>query len=227
MVNDTKNAILIYSRLGSSRLPCKAFKTVGHYKLVELIIERLRILEKKINVKIILATTDNPFDDKLVQFALDKGVSVFRGDEDNVMKRTLNFIENTDVDNICRVNGDCPFVDYQLLLSAFYKLIEGYDLVTNIQQRTFPYGVAVEWFTSKLYKEYYHKALKEEKEHVTMHLYRYLNEIKYYNIVDKYNNSNLSLTIDTLQDYRLVSSYFKDLTAEEQLNLTYKQLLNL
>lgn len=227
MVNNAKNAILIYSRLGSSRLPCKALKRIGHYKLVELIIERLRILEEKLNAEIFLATTDNPFDDTLVQFALDRGVSVFRGDEDNVMKRTLNFIESTGVDNICRVNGDCPLVDYQLLVSAFYKLNEGYDFVTNIQERTFPYGIAVEWFTSKLFKEFYHKASIKEKEHVTMHLYRYLNEIKYYNIVDKYNNSNLSLTIDTLQDYILVSSYFEGLTAEEQLKLTYKQLLNL
>jgi spore coat polysaccharide biosynthesis protein SpsF (cytidylyltransferase family) len=225
MENNAFGAILIYVRLGSTRLPEKALKPIGNFKLIELIFNRLKSIENQYPIKLYLATTKAIEDNKLAAFGQSLNISVFRGDEKNLVDRTLEFINQTNYRYICRVNGDCPFVDLELICKGFDYIREGYDFVTNIKKRTFPYGVAVEWFNSDFYKNYSGDVLEKEKEHVTMHLYRLINEINHFNIESEIDNSKFNLTIDTHDDYNKIITYFKNLTKENQINLSYKKIL--
>ena len=58
--------------------------------------------------EIIIATTDNPADDKLCDEAKNLGVSVFRGSENDVLKRFKDAALNSRADVIIRLTADCP-----------------------------------------------------------------------------------------------------------------------
>ncbi|PKG44300.1 cytidylyltransferase domain-containing protein [Psychroflexus sp. MES1-P1E] len=225
MKKNTLGAVVIYARLGSSRLPRKAFIQIGDFKLIELIVNKLKVLEKKIPVKVFLATTTTTQDDELVTFVESLGIDVFRGDEDNVVERTLSFIRKTNYKYICRVNGDCPFVDLDLIIEGFNHITQDFEFITNIKNRTYPYGVAVEWFKSSFYQEFSVEVDEKEKEHVTMHLYRLIDKINYYGMEAEVNHSETSLTIDTVNDYNNIKRYFQNISKESQINLTYKKIL--
>ena len=221
-----KGALLIYARSGSSRLPNKALKKIGGYKLIELIIKRLIRLQNILPIKIYLATSNLPENDELSSFVEKLGISVFRGDENDLVDRTIDFIKQTNFEYISRVNGDCPFVDIELIAEGFKYINQDYDFVTNIKNRTYPYGIAVEWFKSDFYKKMSKNVNQNEKEHVTKHLYRKINEIKHYSIESNFNKSKFSLTIDTQHDYEKLKLIFEKYSEESQLKLNYKTIIN-
>lgn len=226
MESNKKGALLIYARSGSSRLPNKALKEIGGYKLIELVINRVISLQNTLPIQIYLATSNLPENDELVSFVEELGISVFRGDENDLVDRTIDFIKQMKYEYIARVNGDCPFVDIELIAEGFKYINQDYDFVTNIKNRTYPYGVAVEWFKSDFYKKMANDVNENEKEHVTKHLYRKINEINHYSIESSSNNSNTSLTIDTQQDYERLKLIFEKYSKESQLKLNYKKFKN-
>jgi spore coat polysaccharide biosynthesis protein SpsF len=217
--------IIIFSRTGSSRLPNKALMEVGEYRLLELIIKRLKPLRDELHFKVILATTHLKEDDVLISIAESEGVLWFRGEESNVMNRTKGVIEKFNLKAFCRVNGDCPLVDRELIKTGYNYLISGYDLVSNIVERTFPYGIAVEWIDVKVYENFFSFAQKDELEHVTKHLYRLRDQINYYNIKNEQDLSWFSLTIDTYEDLSKVTEMLNNRKNFNLINLRYNQIL--
>lgn len=79
--------------------------------IFEIVIEQ--IIEAELKVPVILATTENPGDDILVEIAKAKGVSVFRGSEENVLDRFIGAAEEFGVEKIIRVCADNPFLDME------------------------------------------------------------------------------------------------------------------
>ena len=226
MESNKKGALLIYARSCSSRLPNKALKEIGGYKLIELVINRVINLQNILPIQIYLATSNLPENDQLVSFVEELGIRVFRGDENDLVDRTIDFIEQMNYKYIARVNGDCPFVDIELISEGFKYINQDYDFVTNIKNRTYPYGVAVEWFKSNFYKKMANDVNDNEKEHVTKHLYRKINEINHYSIESSSNNSDTLLTIDTQHDYERLKLIFEKYSKESQLKLNYKNFTN-
>ena len=78
----------IEARMNSSRLPGKVMLESNGIPMLGHLINRLK--QVKLIDKIILATTNNPQDDILCDFATANGIFFFRGDELNVMKRVLD-----------------------------------------------------------------------------------------------------------------------------------------
>ena len=218
------SALVIYSRLGSRRLPQKALKSLGSYSLLEFIILRLKPLEEALDTKIIIATTDKKEDESIVKIAKKHDVSYFRGDENNVVKRTFDLINYFDIEYFCRVNGDCPFVDQELIIAGYEELIKGKEFVSNIIERTYPYGVAVEWVNSKMYIEFVDDIESQEKEHVTKHLYRNLDRIEFKSMISKTDLSMHSLTVDTYEDLSKINTMLDNYSTTEQKLINYKQL---
>ena len=76
---------IIQVRMNSKRLPGKAMMKLNGIPIVEFIYKRIN-KSKKLN-KIVFATTDNKFDDKLYNFLLKLGANVFRGSEFDLLDR--------------------------------------------------------------------------------------------------------------------------------------------
>ena len=80
-----KVGIVIQGRLASTRLRDKIL--LPFYKdrsLIQILIERLKA--NKLGAPVILATTDNEYDDKLIEAVGDK-VLIYRGSEFDVLDR--------------------------------------------------------------------------------------------------------------------------------------------
>lgn len=221
-----ENAIIVYSRFGSKRLPGKALKSLGHYKLLEFIILRLKILEESKNFKLIVATTSKKEDDEIVQLSKHLNVTYFRGDENNLIKRTIDLLQKYEIKYFCRVNGDCPMVDIDLILQGYNLLTRGNKFVSNIIKRTYPYGIALEWVCAELYRRMASMAAQEELEHVTKHIYRHLHHITYANIENKVDYSQFSFTIDTELDLLRIRKILSKYSKNEQIILTFKQIVS-
>ena len=101
---------IIFCRLDSIRLKEKALLKVGQFKLIERVIIQAK---KIIGIdNIILATSINIKNDKLVDIAKKKKISIFRGSENNVLRRTIECIKKNKIDYFVRICGDRPFFDF-------------------------------------------------------------------------------------------------------------------
>ena len=101
--------IIIQARMGSTRLPGKILKPFyGGKTLLETLLDDLHKVE---GAKVIVATSVNENNDKLVTFLKEKGELVFRGSENDVLDRFIKAAEINDVDGIVRICSDNPFMD--------------------------------------------------------------------------------------------------------------------
>ena len=111
--------IIIQARLGSTRLPRKILKEFYSGKtLLETVISNL---QKVAGAKIIVATSVNPNNDELESFLKERGITVFRGSEDDVLSRFIGAAKDNKVDGIVRICSDNPFLDWHGVAALIEK----------------------------------------------------------------------------------------------------------
>lgn len=142
-----KTGFLITARLKSTRLPLKLLQLVENRPIFSHMLDRLKLAQRV--DEIIVCTSTNPQDDPLIELAEAEGVSSFRGDEDDVVKRLSDAATAFDLDYILSITADCPFSDpgYADRIVAAY-LETNADLIRalTLPHGAFSYGVKPEAF---------------------------------------------------------------------------------
>jgi spore coat polysaccharide biosynthesis protein SpsF len=105
----TRIAAIVQARMSSSRLPGKSLMDLAGMPLIGHVIHRLKASREI--AAIVLATTTNPADDALADWAAANGIRCVRGPEDDVLGRFALAAEACDPDIIVRVNADAPLID--------------------------------------------------------------------------------------------------------------------
>lgn len=230
--NNKEVYLLIPIRCNSSRLPNKIFLDINDYKIVDILIQRCK---KVNNIKdIIILTTNNSCDDKVLEYCNINGIKCFRGSECNVYDRFNKCCEKYNIKHVCRLTSDNPLFDFEYLSNMinYYKLcdIDYYKTIGGID------GVIEgEIFNIEKLREYENNFTPEEQEHVTKFITGNNNLFNIeYNIYkdhstnklfdEKYYFSYIRLTLDTKEDLILISNIvdnFKD----EIFNVTSKDIL--
>ena len=158
---------------------------------------------------LVLATSDRPCDDALAEYAASRlGLPVFRGDVDNVAGRTLACAENEGADWFVRINGDSPFLDANLMDEGIRLAIEaGADLVSNVVDRSYPYGIAVEVFRTITYRRVIPEFDAMEREHIARHFYQHPERFRIVSLPPSADPSlvGVRLTVDDQVDLENVS----------------------
>ena len=195
-----RKAFFVFSRIDSSRLPAKAMLRLGDDTILGTILETLKKSDKATPV---VLTSTREVDDCIVSFAEARGVKTFRGSLEDVSLRIVGAIEKYDIEAFYRVNGDSPCVDLELINEAamLYES-DDYEFVSNLINRHYPYGVSVELFHANTYvdiQKQFHT--HEQREHATSFFYQHLENFRYREINNNIDYSDVSLTIDTLDDY--------------------------
>jgi spore coat polysaccharide biosynthesis protein SpsF len=113
---------VIQARMGSTRLPGKVLKPIAGQPLIWHIVHRLR--KCRLVADIAVATSINPGDEAIVEWADTHGVPVVRGAEDDVLARHATAAEKLDADIIVRVSCDAPFIDPGFVDHMVAALIE-------------------------------------------------------------------------------------------------------
>jgi spore coat polysaccharide biosynthesis protein SpsF len=191
---------IVLARLDSSRLPGKALRVCAGLPLVEHAIVRARSCRSLSGL--VLATTDRAVDDRLVEYARSMSIPVFRGDVDDVAGRVLACAREHDAEYLLRINGDSPFLDPELVDEAAELVGDGEaDLVTNLIDRTFPYGIAVEILRTATLADAHPRMTPAEREHVTQHFYNRLGDWPVRSFrSDRPELSGARLVVDTEED---------------------------
>ncbi len=211
--------IFIQARFSSRRLYGKVLKKIFNKPLLGWMIERI----KRSNLKLPLAvlTSLNKSDDLIENYCKSIGINCFRGDLNNVTSRFIAACDFFDEDKFIRLCGDSPLIDPEIINDAIDMAIKNpqFDLITNIQKRTFPKGQSVEIVNKKSLKRLYQKDLsREEKEHVTLGFYNRRDDFKIINFESKNNEfQNIQLSIDTQDDFELIDLIFNHFSSTEEL----------
>lgn len=202
-----KIVIIVQARMTSTRLPGKVLKTVNGKPLLEYQIERLQKVTA--NDEIVVATTQNETDLPIVELCERLRIPCFRGSENDVLTRYYGAAKQYKADIVVRVTSDCPLLDYRivnLVIGHFKNNINKLDYVSNSIEETYPRGMDVEVFSFNALEEAYRQAVDvPDREHVTPYLYRHPDKYRLFNIPYKKNISAHRWTVDTKDDYTLVS----------------------
>lgn len=198
--------IIVQARVSSTRLPGKIFKEVLGRPLLDYVIERLRRVSLADNI--VIATTTNPKDQEVVSFCCNASYDLFRGSEDDVLKRYAEAARAFDADIIVRICSDCPLIDPAIIDAAiqlYHAKAPNVDYVSNTLNRTYPRGMDVEVFSLKTLLEAEQKAVKsEEREHVTPYIWSHPDLYKLAQTTQKNNESHHRWTVDTEEDFTLI-----------------------
>lgn len=200
-----KVGVVILSRYSSSRLPGKALMEIEGKKVLEYIIERVNQVFPLTNI--ILATSDDSFDDRIANFAKEYGMDCYRGSLNDVAIRFIDAAESKGWDYAIRLNGDNIFAEIELLREVERISSLGiYDFISNVKGRTFPKGMSVESVRIKYFKSKL-TAIKQNinyLEHVTLYFYEH-EEPQYFYFI--YNEefpelAGMQLALDTEEDFK-------------------------
>jgi spore coat polysaccharide biosynthesis protein SpsF len=193
---------IILARTDSSRLPRKVLQNIQGIPLIGYVIERAKAIQGLDCV--VLATTDRTIDDSLAAYAHKQNISVYRGHTHDVAYRVLQCAKTYQSDYFVRINGDSPFLDPELIHQGIEHCQQQVEIVTNLIERTYPYGISVEIIRTKSYERTYNQLdNQEDREHVTLYLYRNIEQFTVHSMVliPPYTGK-AHLVVDTLEDMK-------------------------
>lgn len=197
--------LIIQARLGSTRLPGKVLLPIAGRPMLSYQVERLRRC-RRID-RIVVATTTAPIDDAIVLFCDTEGLACTRGSEQDVLSRYAEAADAHDADVVVRVTSDCPLLDPSLVDAAIEAFeTEHVDYVSNMMPPTWPYGMAVEVFSRSALQQAHAEARDPaEREHVTPFIYWRPERYRLKPLVRQPDLSVHRWTVDTPEDFELVS----------------------
>jgi len=219
-----KVVAIVQSRMGSTRLPGKSLAELTPKKsLLEHILERLK--QCKAVDSIVVATTTNEKDQKIVELAEKLGFQSFRGPEDDVLKRFLLCAQEFGASHIVRICGDSPLISPGHVDQIVKALLDsGADYAANsFGQKPLVLtglGLAVEAFSFKALKKADGLAKQAlHRDSVTMFFYKHpeIFRLKLVEIPEFLKNPGLRLTIDTKQDLDCMRQIYNALYSPNSL----------
>jgi spore coat polysaccharide biosynthesis protein SpsF len=215
---------IIQARMGSTRLPGKSMMPVENQPILGWIINRTK-RAKNVD-EVVVATTNLPEDDVIEAFCQKEGIFCFRGSSDNVLERYFQAAQERHVDIVVRITADCPFIDpkiIDLVIDRYHST--PCDYASNSLERTFARGMDTEVFSFASLKMAYEQAKKaEEREHVTLFIYRHKELFRLANVSAKENHGDLRLTVDTPEDLQLIRRIAKEFASDQ---FSYEEILEL
>ena len=147
-----KTIIIVQARMGSTRLPGKVMKEIEGIPTIELILKRLK-KTKEAN-QIIVATSKNKKNKRLIEHLKKIKAEYFCGDENNVLNRFYKTAKKYNAKIIVRITSDCPLVDVKIVDDFIKKFKKGkVDYLSNCLPWTYPDGLDVEVFSYDLLKK--------------------------------------------------------------------------
>lgn len=219
---------IVEARFNATRLPGKVLMPILGEPMLGRMVERLR--RARTIDEIVIATTDDPADDRLAAYAQRIGAHVFRGSEDDVLDRVVRAADASTADIIVELTGDCPLVDPGLVDKVVGDfLMGGADFVSNMLPHTTPRGTDVRVFrATDLAEINATSADPADHEHVSLHFWEHPERYRCRNVGSDLPEAaaSLRLTVDTPEDLELVRAIYDELYPENPA-FTLADVLNL
>lgn len=211
---------VIFARLDSRRLPGKVLQPLlGGRSVVEELLEQLRGLVGRIPqvARPVIATTTRSVDEPLVRAGSAMKATVVTGHLSPLMRLREISLANPE-GWLWRLNADSPLILEPLIERAAEELAAldgGVQVITNLVERSFPYGVSLEMFRADMIMRINaDKVTPEESEHLTPIVQRFPPEsirgITAGDLGLPRFDPRIRLTIDDAEDAAFFSSLWDD-----------------
>ncbi len=221
--NRPKIACFLTVRTGSSRLPQKTLLTIRGKRLIEHVIDRMKLL-KEVD-EIILCTSTEPSDDTLEQVAREQGINVFRGSLHDKIARWLSAADKFNVDYFVTVDAaDDIFCDPELIDLAVRQMKQNPCDYLKIPDDLVCGGAAPCISAVALKRALEIKDTNQVEDYTT-----YFTETGLFNVRDIvadpiFHNKNVRLTMDYKEDYDFFVRIFDELSMDTN-NVPLRKIL--
>jgi spore coat polysaccharide biosynthesis protein SpsF (cytidylyltransferase family) len=205
---------IVQARMSSSRLPGKTLATVGGEPMLGLLLKRVQ--RARLVSEIVVATSTDPADEAVAQFATAGGVGAARGPLDDVLARFLGVV-GARSGPVVRITGDCPLIDPYVIDATVGRFTStaGCSYASNIDPRTFPDGLDVEVISADALRTIAGDALSPlEREHVTVAIRSQPERFPAASVRNADDLGSLRWTVDDAEDLDFVRAVADRLEAE-------------
>jgi spore coat polysaccharide biosynthesis protein SpsF len=220
---------IIQARMGSTRLPGKVLKTLAGKPVLWHVVERARSA-RGID-EVVVATSTAPGDDSVAAFAAEIGYPCFRGSEDDVLERYYQAALEYPAEHYVRITADCPALSPALAARTVGNHLANDNQLTYVDvERGYPRGYDVDVFTGDILTWLHENCTEpDDREHVNLYLFKHLDEFKSEAIrpEDGRGLSHYRLTLDTPEDYELLSAVFDRLYAEGEAPFELEEVIEI
>lgn len=204
---------IIQCRMGSKRLPGKSMLPLAGQPLIYRFIERVKKAEML--DEIVLATTEKPEDDCLINIAQELGIKTFRGAENDLVDRIYKCALEHDVDVIVRLCADNPLIESEeidTIIRYFMwdKKAVMYSNTHNIRDNGYPDGLGAEVYSIESFKELnFITSFMSDKYREHPHKYFEIsNKIETCPARKEIRYSHLKLDVNTQKEYEYVKGIY-------------------
>jgi spore coat polysaccharide biosynthesis protein SpsF len=234
----SKIVSIVQARMSSTRLPGKSMMPLADKPLVYRMVERLKKC-KRVN-EIVIATSDQPDDQVLVNLANELDVSSFQGNLLDVRDRYIKAAEKFQTDFIIRIPADNPMPDWNEIdkLVEFHLENNPSGFSSNLAQvnnSEYLDGIGAEIFSAKLLKESVSRSSSDTvKEHVHRNFFDYSTQtpvdaswcpIASPKAPAKLRRPDIILDVNTMDDYTKIKRIYDNLYPKNP-NFTTVDVIN-
>lgn len=194
-----RTRVVIQSRLSSTRLPGKALLDLAGMPLIELVARRL----SRSGHEVVVATSDDHYDDHIIDTLTARGIPAMRGPLDDVLARFVQATDDlADDDRVVRMTGDNPFADADLIDELAAALEASSHTYGRVDIDQTPEGLGCEVFTVAMLRQADRAAtLPYDREHVTPWIRRHHSELLFAPAANPPDLLAYRSTVDCLDDY--------------------------
>lgn len=202
-----KTIAVVQARMGSTRFPNKVMHPIGHVPMIEVLLRRLS--RAKTLDRVVVATSEDPRNQPLVDHVRSLGFGVFQGSEHDVLDRYYQAARPYRPDAVVRVTGDCPLIDPDVVDEVVGAFVSAdCDYASNIQPPTYPDGLDTEVFTFAALERAATDATRPfDREHVTPFL-REPGRFRTRNVAAREDYSGERWTMDERADAAVIEAVF-------------------
>ena len=217
-------SLIIQARLGSTRLPNKVLKPLAGKPMIYRIVERVNRCNEIDNL--ILAIPDNKQNEKLSKIKFNKKIKIFKGSENNLVKRYYDAAKKFKTDIIVRLPGDNCMPEPSEIdkIVSFYKSYKKpffASNLSNILNNGYPDGIGAEVFGFNFLENLLKKKLtKEQKEHPHLNFFDYKNnkpidinwcKVRTIKCPKSFRRPDICLDVNTYKDYQYIKKIYDGL----------------
>jgi spore coat polysaccharide biosynthesis protein SpsF (cytidylyltransferase family) len=211
----TRVVAIVQARMGSTRLPGKVLRALAGKPMVLHVAARARRIP---GVEAVVVAIPNGAEDAPLREALEEaGVRVVAGPAEDVLRRYAIAARAADADAIVRITADCPLLSPAVAGRVVATFLEGgVDYASNTLERSWPRGMDTEMLSREALETLDATATEPyEREHVTPGAWLHPERFRLASVREDDDLSDLRLTVDTDEDFRLVEAIFEALGRED------------
>ena len=219
----------IEARMGSSRLPGKVLADIQGQPALTRLLHRLQQVPGLTDI--ILATTSSAQDDVLVNWAMQQGIAVYRGSNDDVLDRVVKAQQQMQADIVVEVTGDCPLLDPEIISLGIETFLNNdCHVVTNCYKGTYPMGIDVQVFALQdliWVAQNIHDAAV--REHVSLYFYENPAKYKIFHLPAPLSLQmpQLRCQLDYPEDLNFIRRVYKELETKYGAYFGVGEIINL